>query len=540
MPRDISPKLNPFAQLLQLGIRVDLFAGGGGASTGIEMGSGLPVDLAINHDPDAIELHKINHPHATHLIEDVYAVDPVVAVRGRKVAHLHASPDCRHFSQACAGQPRKEVIRSLSWVVIKWAGLVAPDLITMENVEQILDWSPLVAKRCKKTGRVVTLEKVMINNKQTNRVASPGEVVSVDNQFLIPNKKKKGHNWACFVQSLRHLGYQVEYRMLAASSFGAPTTRERLFLIARRDGLPIVWPENTHNTPVVSAVPVADVIDFSNTGRSIFNRPRPLVNATLKRIAKGVQKFVIDAKEPFFLQAAGTATSGFITEHANASSQRTMPLLQPLRTICASVKGGHFSLVSASLVQLRNNCDTGSVLEPLSTITAGGLQHALMTAFITRQFGRSIGHPVTQPSAAITAGGGGKSALVQLGLAGPTDPDVLARAVRCSEFMRNYLEQPACMIDAANDDGPDLSNVTIYIDGEPWLIVDIHLRMLTPRELFLAQGFPRDYIIDRGADGRRYSISKQVRFVGNSVSPMPMAALVYANYLPWLDRLKAA
>lgn len=545
-------------------IRVDLFAGGGGASTGTEMGTGLPVTIAINHDPDAISLHKANHPHAEHYLSDVYEVDPIEACRGRIVGHLHASPDCTHHSQASGGQPRKKAIRSLSWVVLKWIGKLKrhgqePRLITLENVEQILDWSPLVAKRCKSTGRVIKLDKT---------VAAPGEIVPVGEQFLVPNKRKKGHNWEHFVQGMRDMGYAVQWRVLKACDFGAPTTRERLFLIARCDGEPITWPKPSHaQKPTAGQKPwrtAAECIDWSDLGQSIFERPRPLAEATLKRIAKGIRKFVLDAEKPFLVPGIG----GFITEHANASNQRNMAASEPLRTICATVKGGHFGVATAHMLQLRNNCDARSVEEPVRTISAGGEHHglvtafvarnfggfydgagnaidtplptvtakdhsSLVTAFISRQFGNSIGHPADQPSGTITAGGGGKSQLVALEL-GKEQED---KALRCAAFLLQYyseggqwgaLDKPINTITTRER----MALVTVMIRGEPWVIVDIRLRMLKPAELFLAQSFPENYIIDRGHDGRKFPATKQVRFVGNSVPPLPLAAIMAANYWP--------
>jgi DNA (cytosine-5)-methyltransferase 1 len=521
-------------------IRVDLFAGGGGASTGIEMGLGLPVSIAINHDPDAISMHQANHPDAEHYLSDVYEVDPVEACRGRKVGHLHASPDCTHHSQASGGQPRKKAIRSLSWVVHKWAGTVRPRLITLENVEQILNWSPLVAKRCKESGRVIKLDRT---------IAKPGEIVPISEQFLVPNKKRKGHNWEHFVQGLRDMGYTVQWRVITAADYGTPTMRERLFLVASCEVESIVWPKPTHSkNPAVGQQPwrtAADCMDWSDLGRSIFDRPRPLAEATLKRIAKGIQKFIIDAEQPFFVpdqkivsvdvKGCGfeyeSRTAGFVTEHANASNQRNMPVNEPLRTICATVKGGHFGLVSASLIQLRGNCDARSVEEPLRTLSAGGQHHGLITAFIARQFGNSIGHPVDQPSGTITAGGGGKSQLVTIELAKEQEED----ALRCASFLLQYyseggqwgdLTKPINTITTKDR----MALVTVFFRGEPWVIVDIRLRMLKMRELYRCQGFPESYIIEHGHDGRKFNNTKQCRFVGNSVPPQPLSALVAANY----------
>lgn len=217
-------------------INVDLFAGGGGASTGLEMGLGRPVHIAINHNPAAISMHEANHPGALHLQTDVWEVDPVQVLAGRRIGWFHASPDCTHHSQAAGGQPRKKEIRDLSWVVIKWADIGQPRIISLENVKQIRQWGPLIAKRCKHTGRVMRLD---------GTVAAKGERVPRDEQFLVPDPKRKGATWRKFLASLEALGYVVEHRILKACDFGAPTSRERLFLVARRDGQPVAWPEPT-------------------------------------------------------------------------------------------------------------------------------------------------------------------------------------------------------------------------------------------------------------------------------------------------------
>ncbi|WVM88978.1 DNA cytosine methyltransferase [Halopseudomonas pachastrellae] len=248
------------------------------------MATGKPVDIAVNHNENAISMHRVNHPYTQHFTCDVYEVKPHQVTGGRRVAHLHASPDCTHHSQAAGGQPRSTASRSLSWVIAMWAGQAAPAMITMENVKQIRNWGPLVAKRCKATGRVVTLERITCprTGKAINRVAEPGERVPVQNQFLIPDPKRKGKTWRAFLKHLRGLGYQVEHQLLRACDYGAATTRERLFLVARRDGLPICWPEPTHFEKPKRGQKrwpaAADHIDFSLPCPSIFDRPRPLAD----------------------------------------------------------------------------------------------------------------------------------------------------------------------------------------------------------------------------------------------------------------------
>lgn len=571
-------------------INVDLFAGGGGASTGLEMGLQRPVHIAINHNPAAISMHQANHPGCLHLQTNVWDVDPVAALTGRKIGWFHASPDCTHHSQAAGGQPRKAEIRNLSWVVLKWAGICKPLVISLENVKQIRQWGPLIAKRCKKTGRVLKLD---------GTVADRGERVPRNQQFLVPDPKRRGKTWRRFIYSLKELGYDVEHQLLKACDYGAPTSRERLFLIARCDGESIQWPEPTHSEKPSKGQKryrtAAECIDWSVPGKSIFDRKKPLADATLRRIAKGIKREVIDRDKPF------------IVPIANWSSENIHPVDKPLNTITSWPRGGSFSLVSASLVKfrfnsagcaidqplptitsggnskrpagsphamgvmtafveqanggfnttyskpvdgplttitntgsqqrlvtanllhLRGNCDSRSVGDPLHTISAGGQHHGLVTAFLSRHFGQSVGQPADEPAPTITAGGMGKTSLVEVQLS----PEAKADALRCAAFLVNYygngdarsLNAPADTLTTKDR----LALVTVWVKGTPYVIVDIHLRMLQPHELYAAQGFPSNYIIDRGHDGRALTKSQQVHMCGNSVSPPPMAALAKAN-----------
>lgn len=483
-------------------IIVDFFAGGGGASTGLEMGLNRTVNVAVNHNPKAIAMHEANHPHTIHYVQDVFAVDPVEICDGYQVGWFHASPDCTHHSQAAGGQPRKKEIRDLAWVIPKFAGKVRPDVISMENVRQMLNWGPLIAKRDKATGRVITLEKIEVNGKLVNRVAEPGEVVPRNLQFLIPDPKRIGQTWKRFIKTLEGIGYVVEWRAnIVAADFGAGTIRSRLFLIARCDGKPIVWPEQYFaKQPKAKQkkwIPTSDSIDWSDLGNSIFNRPKgPLVPATLKRLAKGLKRFVIDAENPYFVNSATpficrdfntsvghsiteplattTASYGghsqlvcpilapYLTEFANASQQRNWSIDQPLSTICAQVKGGHHGLVTAKL----SKDDFEGALR--------------VAAFLINYYGNGNARDITAPM------------------------DTLTTKDR-------------------------LALVTVWIKGDPWVIVDICLRMLKPRELYKAQGFPDSYIIDPIYDGKRLSKKDQVHMCGNSVSPLPMAAIARAN-----------
>lgn len=541
-------------------IVVDLFAGGGGASEALKQALGMDPALAYNHDKWAIGMHAANHPLTDHHREDIWHADPRVDVAGRPVGWFHFSPDCTHFSQAKGGQPRSRKIRALAWVGRKWIGQLArvdlaPRIVSMENVWQMLTWGPLVAKRDKTTGRVLKMD---------GSVAAKGERVPIAQQQLVPDKRRAGSTWRQFVAILRSAGYAVEWRKLTASDYGAGTSRERLFLLARRDGEPIRWPEPTHGPGRAHPlVPAAASIDFSDLGTSIFDRPRPLADATMRRIARGVVKHVLQADEPFFL-----------TEFANAGSGgRTWSGLEPLRTQCAKVKGGHFAMVSPVLVQTGygeregqapRSLDIGA---PLGTIVAGGVKHALVAPTLlpaTHQGSDRINDPKA-PLPTITCANRGELMLATAfleqacggyytgagnDLRGPA-PTICAQgsiqrlvtctlsreqeagALRVAAFLINYygkgtalgLREPLDTVTTRDR----MALVTVYVHGEPYVIVDIKLRMLKPAELFRAQGFPPDYIIDRTADGRRISNTHAVRMVGNSVSPPPLRALAMAN-----------
>lgn len=577
-------------------INVDIFAGGGGASTGIEMGLERPVHLAINHNPAAISMHEANHPGCLHLQTDVWEVDPVEVLKGRNIGWFHASPDCTHHSQAAGGQPRKKEIRNLTWVVNKWAGIGKPRVISLENVKQIRQWGPLIAKRCKKTGRVVTLDIIECpeTGKKSSRIAEPGERVPRNNQHLVPDPKRRGQTWNRFINTLEELGYTVEHRLLKACDYGAPTSRERLFLIARCDGQLIKWPEPTHAAKPSKGKKghrsAAECIDWAIPGKSIFGRKKPLAEATMRRIAKGIKREVLDKNEPF------------IVPIANWSQENIHPIDKPLNTITAWPKGGAFSivtpvltpfyggekkgnrahsieeplrtqttenrfglataflaqanggfntthskpmgepvttitntgsqqqLVTANLLHLRGNCDSREVDQPLHTISAGGQHHGLVTAFLSRQFGSSVGQSIDIPAPTITAGGQGKSALVELKLS----KDHEAGALQCAAFLIRYygeggqlgdLREPVHTLTTKDR----LALVTVFIKGTPYVIVDIQMRMLQPHELYAAQGFPSNYIITHGHDGRKFTKTQQVFMCGNSVCPPPMAAIARTN-----------
>ncbi|WLH04251.1 DNA cytosine methyltransferase [Pseudomonas lurida] len=684
-------------------IVVDFFCGGGGAGTGLEMGLGRTVNVAKNHNPNAISMHTINHPGAVHYTTDVFEGDPDTECGGKAVGWFHMSPDCTHHSQAAGGQPRKREIRNLSWIGLKWGGKKRPRVISLENVKQILQWGRLIAKRDKATGRVVKLD---------GNVAAPGEVVPVGQQFLIPDPKQRGRTWRRFVALLEGMGYVVEWKVIKACDFGAPTSRERLFMIARCDGQPIVWPEPTHAKKPTKGQQkwktAADCIDFTDLGKSIFGRKKDLAPATLRRVAKGMKKFVIDSASPFIVPIANwsgeavqssdeplrtvtsypkggafSVVSPIIAPATHQGSDRINDPLEPLPTVtCANrgeltlisptliqsgygeragqaprapgldqplgtvvaggikhaltssilvgaggptyaghpvtvdqpvgtlmtrshraiaaahlvkfrfndagkaldeplptiTSGGNYQrpagaahamgistvfmaqlnggfnttvakdiedpmttvtntgsqqqLVAANLVHLRGNCDARDVNDPLHTISAGGQHHGLASAFMERAFGGSVGQGLDDPVPTITAGGGGKSSLVSLTLS----PEHEAGALRVAAFLISYYGTEnisACDSPAPTITTKDrLAMVTVMVKGTPYVIVDICLRMLKPSELYKAQGFPADYIISHGADGKPFTKTQQVHMCGNSVSPPPMAALARAND-PW-------
>ncbi|WP_438863794.1 DNA cytosine methyltransferase [Neptunicella sp.] len=533
---------------------IDNFAGGGGASQGIYQATGRHVDIAINHDQSAIDMHTMNHPSTEHFCESVWDVNPVQVTKGLPVGVAWFSPDCKHFSKAKGSKPVNKTIRGLAWVAVRWAATAKPRVIYLENVEEFKTWGPLVN----------------------------GE----------PCKKRKGQTFNAFIRALQRLGYQVETKELRACDYGAPTIRKRLFLIARRDGQPIKWPKATHGDPTSDEVKkgklkpwrtAAECIDWSLPCPSIFERKKPLAENTLRRIAKGIQKFVIDTQEPFIVTCnhGGIGFRGqsindpmltltasrdahglvqpvltpFITEHANASNQRNMPIDEPLRTICAQVKGGHFAVVAPTLIQTGYGERKGQsprVLDlhkPLGTVVAGGQKHALVAAFLDKYYGpksdnevRAVnmaepihtvttenrfsvvtshlmklrgtcqhGQPIEQPMPTITAGGNHAA-------------EVRAFLVKYyGTNIGHQANEPIQTITTKHRFG------LVTIHGVDYQIVDIGMRMLQPRELFLAQGFRPDYIIDVKPDGSRVTKADQVARCGNAVPPPFAEALIRAN-----------
>lgn len=514
-------------------IVVDNFAGGGGASTGIEIAIGRSVDIAINHDPAAIAMHRANHPTTEHYTEDVWKVDPVEACAGRPVALAWFSPDCKHHSKAKGGKPVSKKIRGLAWVAVKWAKAVKPRVIMLENVEEFQDWGRLDEK---------------------NR----------------PDPRYKGETFRRFVGQLEKLGYHVEYRLLRACDYGAPTIRKRFFLIARCDGQKIVCPEPTHAAPDSIEVrmgskkpwvPVSKVLDFSLPCPSIFasseeimeqygiRAVRPLSENTMKRIARGLMKFVVNNPKPFIVQV-----------NHSGDQFRGQDIDDPLDTITAK----HGTGVAAPVLMRNNENAVGSdAREPIGTITTGG-HHMLiapsMIQYHSEQSEDVRGQTVDKPI--MTVDSSNRYGLVEpfliqtsYGEREGQKPRVLdmdkplntmtAKSNHFGEvnaFLVKYYgsgdNAVSCELPAPTITAKDRMGL-VTVHGEDYKIVDIGLRMLTPRELFDAQGFPPDYIIDVDAYGKPYPKSEQVARCGNAVCPPIPTALVRAN-LPELCAMKEA
>lgn len=537
---------------------VDNFAGGGGASTGIEMATGISVDIAINHDPEAIKMHKANHPSTKHYCESVWDVDPVKACNGKPVALAWFSPDCKHFSKAKGGKPKDKNIRGLAWVALRWAGLVRPDVIMLENVEEFKTWGPL-------------------------------------NRSHRPIKSKQGQTFNQFVSQLKDLGYQVEFKELIAADYGAPTMRKRFFMIARCDGKTIIWPEPTHGPADSEAVKAGLLkpylgaytqLDFSLPCPSIFDTAeeikekygiravRPLAPKTMERIARGLKKFVIDNAEPFIVQVNHSGAKSDYCKGANEplntitgkhgfgivepylvqigqtgfTADRSKDVREPLTTIVSKnehcliqpklapymgvnttnnpggradeplhtiTTGGQNCLISPTLIQYHSessdNDVRGQALEkPIMTIDSSN-RYGLVTSFLSKFYGTCTGQSVKDPIHTITAGDG------HFG-------EVRAFLIKYyGNQTVHSVEEPLDTITTKDRFG------LVTIQGQDYQIVDIGLRMLEPKELYGCQGFPDDYIIDRDYTGKEYPRSEQVRRCGNAVCPPIPAALVRVN-----------
>lgn len=570
-------------------IIIDNFAGGGGASCGIELALGRHVDIAINHDPEAVTMHSLNHPQTEHHCESVWDVDPLDLVQGRPVGLAWFSPDCKHFSKAKGGKPRDKKIRGLAWVAMRWAALVRPRVIILENVEEFQTWGPVL----------------------------------VDGT---PCPKRKGDTFRSFVRQLQEKGYAVEHRELRACDFGAPTIRKRLFLIARCDGQPIVWPEPTHGAPDSAAVKTkqrkpwrtaAECIDWSIPCPSIFERARPLAEATQRRIARGLRRYVIDSADPFIVgidhRGAGASpvwpgTQPLTTVTAEARHAVVAPhltkfrtgstgadLRTPVPTITAGPKenpagAAHaLGLVMPTLIQTGYGERPGQAPrapgldKPLGTVVAGGAKHALVSAFMAKHYGGNYEGPgvdLNSPASTVTTVDHHALVSAQLvgcgGRAGQSRPrdasepmqTITAKgdtAIATSHLVKlrgectgSATDEPVATITGGgthigevraflvkyySEGGQDqdcrdpmhtiptkdrLGLVTVA--GEQYQIADIGMRMLEPHELYAAQGFPSTYVIaPTMANGKPLPKHAQVRMCGNSVSPPMAAALVRAN-----------
>jgi DNA (cytosine-5)-methyltransferase 1 len=461
---------------------VDNFAGGGGASTGIEMATGISVDIAINHDPEAIKMHKANHPNTKHYCESVWDVDPVKACNGHPVALAWFSPDCKHFSKAKGGKPKDKNIRGLAWVALRWAGKVRPRVIMLENVEEFKTWGPL-------------------------------------NRSHRPIKSKQGQTYRKFIEQLERLGYEVQTNELAAADYGAPTIRKRFFMIARCDGKPIVWPEPTHG-PMDSEEVKAGMLkpyvgaytqlDFSLPCPSIFESSeeikekygiravRPLAEKTMNRIARGIKKFVLENPEPFIIQCK--------------FDNEAQDIKKPLGTI--TTVGSHL-LVSPILIQYHSETTKDEVrgrkiTDPIMTVD-GSNRYGLVASFLSKFYKTGIGQDVREPLQTVTTSAG------HFG-------EVRAFLIKYyGQGTGQDIKKPLDTITAQDRFG------LVTIHGVDYQIVDIGLRMLEPKELYGCQGFPDDYIIDRDYTGKPYSRTQQVKRCGNAVCPPLPAAMVKAN-----------
>lgn len=557
-------KREVFAEALIPGdeLVIDNFAGGGGTSTGLEQAFGRPVDIAINHDPEALAMHAMNHPRTKHICESVWDVDPREVTRGRVVGLVWLSPDCKHFSKAKGGTPVAKHIRGLAWIGMRWVALKKPRVVILENVSEFLTWGPLI--------------------------------VDADGNAR-PDPARKGKTFESFVRQLRAHGYQVAWKERRACDSGAPTIRKRLFLIARCDGLPICFPDATHGDIDSAAVARGDVlpwrtaaecIDFNRPSRSIFGRKKDLAFNTQRRVAKGIWRHVFTSAKPFIVGVGGrmgqspersvlaplqTVTSKadscvaqpvlvpFIGEHANASNKGHMAADEPLRTICAQVKGGHFSVIAPTLAPMRGTSDGHfnghDILTPLSTISAGGTHHGLVAAHITHltHHGDRAGQSPATPLPTITAAHRGEQTMVSAcfeqanggfydgdGRAADAPLSTITSSGSNQRLITAYcvkyyssggqwqgLGEPMHTLPTKARMGL-VQTIQVPVDclapehreraracakllhdhlpehfPEPvdlvllgdWVLVDITLRMLVARELFRAQGFPEEYVI---------------------------------------------
>jgi DNA (cytosine-5)-methyltransferase 1 len=525
-------------------LTVDNFAGGGGASFGIEAALGRPIDFAINHDREAIAMHAANHPRTKHYCEDVWQVDPLEITGGKPVGLAWFSPDCKHFSRAKGGKPVSKRVRGLAWIVIRWAKAVRPRVIMLENVSEFATWGPLLEDGS-------------------------------------PCPMRKGFTFRRWHRMLENLGYRVDMREMSACDYGAPTTRRRLFIIARCDGRPIVWPQETHGPGLLPYRTAAECIDWSIPCPSIFERSKPLADATLRRIARGITRYVVNNPRPFIVTMRGSEDS-----HIDAAARS---IDEPLRTISAA--GTHQALVTPFIASLAHGDSGGKreypINDPLGVVSAGGIQHAVVSPVIMplTHHGDRRAHSPAEPLPTITGAHRGELALVaptliqtgygerkgqeprSLDLQKPLGTVVaggqkhglvaafLAKHYGGHENDGASLTNPMATVTAKDhhalvhafllkyygtDQNPrldmPLGTVTtkdrfglVTVMGDKYYIADIGMRMLVERELFNAQSFPPDYIIDCIVNGKPLTKTAKVRMAGNSVCPVQAKALVLAN-----------
>lgn len=424
----------------------DYFAGGGGASCGIEQALGRSPDIAINHCANAIRMHKINHPKTEHLQVDVWDVKPRLHLPPGPVRLLWLSPDCTHFSRAKGGKPVSKRVRGLAWIGLRVAAHRRPDVICLENVGEFTTWGPV------RRGR--------------------------------PIRARAGETFAKFIAQLRGLGYSVEWRTLDAADFGAPTHRRRLILIARRDGLPVVWPEPTHGPGRANAYrTAAECIDFSRPCPSIFDRKKPLADATLRRIAEGLRRFVIECDKPFIVPQGAP----FLVQTGYGERKGQTPRALDIQA-------------------------------PLWTIVAGGNKHGLVCVFLAKHYGGMVGHLPTRPLGTITATDHHSVVEVKLSKE-PPRPEVNAFLVTYyGQSVGQRVDVPLATIVSRARFGL----ATVQRDGETWEIQDIGFRMLDIDELKRCQGFEDSY----QTIGTK---AEQNARIGNSVCPQVARAVVAAN-----------
>jgi DNA (cytosine-5)-methyltransferase 1 len=536
------------------GLIIDSFAGGGGASTGITMALGRSPDMAINHDAEALALHAANHPDTKHYSKNIWQFDPLVEIGNRPVALAWFSPDCKHFSKAKGGKPVKKNIRDLAWVVIRFARQVRPTVIMLENVEEFQTWGPLKHN---------------------------------DAGDLVPDPERRGQTFRAWTAELRRLGYRCEWRELRACDFGAPTIRKRFFMVARRDGKKIAWPKPTHGDPKSADVisgklkpwrTAAQIINWSLPYPSIFltkeegralGVKRPLEPATMARIAKGVDRYVIKAAKPFIVNL--THQAGNIGVLAGASlvgvggrAGQSRPRGADEPTATGTTKADTV-LVAPHITKFRANSVGSGGDEPIPTVTAnsyikrpgGAVPLGVVSAFMAQHTNnRGVdphpGHSAKSPVSTITSHpqqGVVATHMIDMHgsdmrMAGSDEP---LRALTAQGY---HAAQVAAFLTKyyGTGDGTEVSDpmhtattkdrfglIAVEIEGEPYVIADIGMRMLTPRELFRAQGFPDSYIIDPEFNGKKLTKTAQIRMCGNSVCPQVSEALVRANLVEHVE-----